>query len=63
MPTMPCYHVTTNSGEVYGAAAPNATDARAMVAARLRDEGSDDWPARAARVGMWTTPYGTVLHY
>lgn len=63
MPTVPCYHVTTARGEVYGVAATTQWDALALTSERLRSEDSDDAVRRAVRVGTWDAPYGTVLHY
>lgn len=60
---VPCYHVTTASGETYGVAATSVRDALQMTQERLSGESSTDKPVAAARVAMWTADYGTVLHY
>lgn len=61
--TIPCYHVTTVRGEVYGVAATSVRDALQMTQDRLAGEGSDDLPKGARKVGRWVASYGTVLHY
>jgi hypothetical protein len=59
-----CFHVTTEQGAVFGAAATGKRDAMSMVQDRLRDEESDDRPATVSNVGPWPgTEYGTVLCY
>jgi hypothetical protein len=61
--SLPCFHVTTTRGEVYGVAAQTQQEARQMTQDRLRREGSTDRPGKAERVGSWGAEYGTVLHY
>lgn len=61
--TLPCYHVTTAAGEVYGVAATSVRDALQMTQDRLAGEGSSDLPKGARKVGRWAASYGTVLHY
>jgi len=60
---LPCWHVTTARGHVYGVAATTRTDALSMTQARLTGEGSGDRPVKAERVATWVADYGTVLCY
>ena len=60
---LPCFHVTTTTGRVYGVAATGKRDAMARTQERLTGEGADDRPAAAVRVATWDAPYGTVLAY
>lgn len=65
-----CYHVTTEQGAVYGAAATAKRDAMAMVQDRLseliEDDGRpcDDRPKSVTDTGPWPgAKYGTTLQY
>lgn len=62
-PLLPCYHVTTLDGRVYGVTAHTKREAKQMTQDRLLDEGSMDAPATAELIGTWDAPYGTVLAY
>lgn len=60
---VPCFHVTTTAGDVYGVAATCKRDAIAYTDERLARDESTDRPASADRVGSWKADIGTVLAY
>lgn len=61
--SVPCIHVTTTDGSVYGVAAHTLLEAKTMVQERLTGEGNPAHPERAVRVARWDAAYGTVLWY
>lgn len=61
--SLPCWHVETAHGALYGVAALTLRDALQMTQDRLTGERSPDLPKRGQRVGTWRTAYGTVLCY
>lgn len=60
---LPCFHVATAHGHLYGVAATTRTDALSMTQARLTGEDSGDRPVKAELVSTWIADYGTVLCY
>jgi hypothetical protein len=60
---LPCYHVTTAQGHIYGVTAQGAVEAKLLTQLRLTREGQGDTPVRAQNVGTWDADYGTVLCY
>lgn len=63
MAKLPCYHVMTTNGSLYGVAATTQREALQMTQDRLTSEDSNDKPWRAMRVDTWDADYGTVLQY
>lgn len=71
---MRCFHVTTEQGARYGAAAQGKREAKQLVQARISREDADavalgfdptgDQPATAEDMGPWrAVEYGTVVCY